>query len=783
MKWKIIKYTFWIALFTLSFSVYVYWRQLDTIIEKTLSEGWFAPSLQYYSAPTELRSGQKYSLKKLISELKKRNYIEEQNIPKLSEGEYVFLNQNECLNLLDTQDLIDSCIVFKNKKNSAVPQIVAFQKDQIFLYQHFPATSTDTLFLDPILFAGSEYKVPLLRSKFVLNEVPYLCLQAITLIEDHNFLLHTGVSFKGIMRAVLKNLMSGQMKEGGSTITQQLIKNRFLSFEKTLRRKWTEWLMALLLENKISKDKILELYLNTIYMGTEGTYNFYGFSSAAKMYFNKPLKSLDAAECSLLAAIVQSPGRMSPFKNSERSKQRRDVILTKMYESKEISQKMFRRFTQKPLPKKSQTYAFNQGAPYFIDAVYKELKNKKIKVDQNLKIYTTLDLTKQEMARNKINVVIKQLDKRAGLQKELEVSLILVDLKTNDIVSLIGGRRPLHRSFNRALDARRPIGSLIKPVTYLSALIDDSSLHPLTEVIDQPFSIKSWSPKNYKDRYYGKVPLYFALSQSLNTASARIGRQIGFEKIINTLQTLGWTKDALAVPSITLGAIDMSPKEITQVYTTLARMGSYKPLSIIRSIETTKGEVLYQNRDRETDKVSPTSVAVVVGMLKQVIQTGTASWIHPFWKYPTAGKTGTSNEERDSWFIGFTPRYLASVWIGYDDNTPHKLSGAAGALPLWLRVMQSLDHDPEQDFTWPQRTKTKTFKAPLVTKLKRSRGKTFYRVRMDETSLSSKENKTPFYKKVTSLFTNQKTKKSDDKKEDVIDLIFDDRKSQWFDWL
>lgn len=767
-------------------SGYAYWKYLDNTINQALEQGWFRPFLQYYSAPQTLLSDQKYSFKKLKVEFIKRHYLQEKSINQLNSGEYVILKNNECQKMTSSDQVFKSCVVFKTKAPSVAVQALGFKKDgTISVYRDLPFRKASSIDLDPILFAGSEDGTPLLRKRFKLNQVPYECLQSITLIEDHEFLLHTGVSIKGVLRAFVKNISSGRFKEGGSTITQQLIKNRFLSFEKTLKRKWTEWIMALILESKISKDRVLELYLNTIYMGKGNLYNIYGFESAANFYFNKPLKQINASECALLSSMVQSPGRMNPFKNAKRAKKRRNYILKKMYNKKVISRAQFKKFIKQALPKNTSVTA---SAPYFIDAVYKEIKNKKISMDKNLKIYTTIDLSKQEKAEKSIKQVLYRLDKRTKSNKKLEVSLIHVDLKTNNILTLIGGRRSLHYSFNRSIDAHRPIGSLMKPIVYLSALLKNKELDPSSLVLDKPYKYKSWSPKNYKNRYYGKIPLYFALSNSLNTVSARLGKRIGLTNILYNFKKLGSNTKLSAVPSVTLGAVDISPKEITQVYSSIARMGSHKKLSLINLITKEDGSLVYKNSLRESQRIDKNTVAVLIGMMKQVVQTGTASWIRPFWPIPTGGKTGTSNEERDSWFIGFTPDYLTSVWIGYDDNTPHGLTGASGALALWLAFMKSIDV-PNQDFSWPKGTVIKTFKPPVVTQIKkRKRGKSFFKVQMDKTPLNSQSTHSSFYTQfLHSLFGPEKLTKDKEKtknKSKQIDLIFDTQKKQsWFNWL
>ena len=276
--------------------------------------------------------------------------------------------------------------------------------------------------------------------------------------------------------------------------------------------------------------------------------------------------------------------------------------------------------------------------------------------------------------------------------------MLFIDLKTNQVKALTGGKNFRQSQFNRALTARRPVGSLVKPWTYLSSLIYQN-LNPLSPLTDTAETYGNWSPENYKNRYYGKVPLYFALSHSLNNASAGLAIETGIENIIKTLKKLGLKSSVQAHPSIALGALDLSPLEVSQMYATLVRMGSYLKLSFIEKIET-EDQVIYQNNHEKEQRLSRQKTAVIIGMMKQVLKTGTGRWIKDFWPYNSAGKTGTSNEERDSWFVGFTPEYLSTVWLGHDDNSPHGLSGSAGALSLWLNFMNTLEIQ-DSDFIWP----------------------------------------------------------------------------------
>ena len=713
--------------------IYLIFQNLSYKIEKTIQTGWFPPILEYYSAPK--RIDKYYPKEKLKEDLKLRNYVQQDSLKKLKLGEFIELDCKK-----------EACILWMNKNFPHIKNMVEYEEKKIQFYQGPSLKPTSSILLDPLLLAQKEGELLHFRKRLKLNEVPYLCLQSITTSEDENFVLHQGVSVVGITRAMIRNILKGRITQGGSTITQQLIKNRFLNSEKTFKRKWIELLMSLILEQKLTKDQILELYLNTVYMGGTGSYSLYGFASASQYYFNKPMNRINLSECALLTAILPSPGRLNPFSSPQRSKIKRDVILRKMHQQNIISNKSLNQALQYPLPEKKVSLQ-NQKASYFVHAVHKELQNLGIDWKDDLKIYTTMDLETHQHARRYLQNTLKQLKK----DKKLEGALISVDLETNKVRALIGGRDFTKSPFNRAIEAKRPIGSLVKPWTYLASLIHTEST-PLSKAQDKPLQMKKWSPKNYDDKYFGEVPLYFSLKESLNAASVEVGLKAGLKNILLVFKELGLKSHVQPLPSITLGALDLSLLEVVQMYSTIARMGSYKKLSFIDRIENLDGEVLYQSSFHPKQVIPKEKMAVLIGMMKQVIESGTAQWIKPFWTYPSAGKTGTSNEERDSWFVGFTPQTLTGVWMGYDDNTPHNLTGSSGSLVAWMRFMRKLNHS-DNDFNWPSHTKKRKIPLPQVKK-------------------SHKFKKNQFFK----------LEESSSKKGRTVDLIFESEK-KWYQFF
>ena len=706
---------------------YLILQNLSYKIEKTIQTGWFPPYLEYYSAPKKIQDHENYSILKIQEELRLRNYIQQESIQKIKLGEFILLENSDCLQLQSYSD--GDCILWMNKDFPHNKNIASVQNQKLKLYQGSPFKSVSFVLLDPILLAQREGELLHFRKRFKLNSAPYFCLQSITTSEDENFILHKGISLTGIARAFIQNILKAKITQGGSTITQQLIKNRFLTSEKSFRRKWTELLMSLILERKLNKDQILELYMNTVYMGGTGSYSLYGFASASQYYFNKPLNHMSLPECALLTSIIPSPGRFNPFSFPEKSKSKRDLILKKMKAQNKISLNNLNDALATPLPQQ-RTSLQNHKASYFVNAVHKEIQNLNIDWRDNLKIYTTMDITAHQHARKSLNQTLNRLEKE---KKPLEGALIFVEVETNKVRALIGGSNFIHSPFNRAIEAQRPIGSLVKPWVYLSALIHNN-INPLTLVQDEPLTFKKWSPKNYDNKYFRSVPLYFALKESLNSASVRVGLDVGLKNIILTFKKLGFHSPVKPLPSLTLGALELSLLEVMQMYSTIARMGSYKKLSLIDRIENTNGEILYENLNSSEQVLPEEKTAVLIGMMKQVVESGTAHWIKSFWPYVTAGKTGTTNQERDSWFVGFTPQYLTGVWIGYDDNTPHKLTGSSGALVAWLQFMKKFNLS-FYDFQWPPNTESRSVALPIINKDKTLKEVQFFKLEPSDDSL------------------------------------------------
>ncbi len=583
--------------------------------------------------------------------------------------------------------------------------------------------STDTFTIQPQVIAQYLGGEPILRDERSLPDFPVSCLNAIIAIEDAKFLEHKGVSPIGILRAIIVNLVKGRKAQGGSTLTQQLIKNYFLTPEKTLKRKALEFVMALLIESHFDKDLILETYLNVIYMGQQGAYQVRGYGAASKYYFQKPVSDLSLSQCSLLAAVVNNPGQYNPFTHSDRAKTRRALVLQKMEEQKYITAAERIDAEAEALPKNENVDLYTT-LPYFLQGAVAQTKKLGVEDLGGYRLFTTLDLRLQEAAQAAVVNGLAQIESQNPTVKKvkekkkisLEGALVSVDIATGSIRSVVGGRSFKKTQFNRVIMSKRQVGSTFKPVVYLTALeSDDDEINPIYELKDEPFTHKvgrqKWTPENYDRSHFGRVPMYFALKESLNIATAQLAIDLGLDSVIETARALGVRSDLKPVPSLSLGAFEMNPLELLQAYLTIARFGSFLEVSFLEYAEDSDGKLVWSMTERTSEnKISAAAAQVLIGMLKQTAITGTAKRISQsgFTKV-VAGKTGTTSENRDSWFVGFTPDLLTIVWTGYDDNTPSGLTGASGSLPAWLTFMQeATKYDQVRDFPWTEEVSSRT---------------------------------------------------------------------------
>lgn len=711
----------------LGFGAYSYFALEKEMSAKLESKKFIVPT-EFYAAPPTFQPRSFIQLADVEKQLLRQNYRRRDYDQRLLPGDYFIADREQCSARLQVglDENQEACIGWvtldtPNRDVDRSIQVMVIQTDRLVsrIFKGAPFEEVTEASSEAPLVAQYIGNEPLMQKTVTLGEVPPMCSNAIMSIEDAQFLEHGGVSIKGIFRALIKNITSGRRAQGGSTITQQLVKNYFLTSERTLKRKYQEFIMSILLESRFSKDEILETYLNVIYLGQNGAFQVRGYGAAARYYFGKELTDLNLSECALMAAIVNSPGLYNPFKKPVNAERRRHLVLEKMLGLKYISQSQFDEADRVPLPGAPRTIA-SETAPYYLDAVRKQLNQLGISPD-GLKIYTALDLEAQETAQDSLRAHLENLEKnnkyiatQKGKGHSLEGIVLAANNKTGLVNVVVGGRNFRMTQFNRAIDGHRQIGSVMKPFVYLTALINDTPegqpYTPITLLNDEKFTYKyegqAWSPDNYGKKYFGSVPMFYALKNSLNAATASLGLAVGLGNIADVTHEMGVESELKALPAMTLGAFEMYPKEVLHSYMTLARMGEKIAPSFVRRALNSDGQEVFVHAPNPVPTVDPAAVASLVGMMKQTILSGTARSItlNGFF-HPAAGKTGTTSDNKDAWFAGFTPYLTTIVWVGYDNNIPHKLTGSNGAVPVWTQFMKKIGtRYPADDFPWPENT-------------------------------------------------------------------------------
>ncbi len=528
-------------------------------------------------------------------------------------------------------------------------------------------------------------------------DVPALLRSGIKLIEDRRFDEHHGIDPYGILRASWANLRAGRVVQGGSTLTQQLVKNYFLSDEQTFGRKLTEAIMALRLEAHFSKEEILVAYLNEVYLGQDGARAIHGFGLGSEYYFAKPLDELDVGELALLIGMVKGPSYYDPRRHEDRARARRNLVIQEFAAAHLIDAAAAKRAAARPLGLRPPGGSY---VPAYLDLVRRHLKRDYAEADlaaAGLAVYTSLDPRAQAAAEKSLTQNLNRLDVSRGARNaHLEGAVVVAEPNSGDVIAVVGGREFGTDGFNRALDARRPIGSLVKPAVYLTA-IETGRYTAASLIDDAPIEVKlgdgsTWAPQNFEHQFYGQVPLARALAESLNLATVRLGLGVGLPHVVETLQRLGLESTPTLNPSLLLGTVEMTPLEVMQVYTSLANGGFRARLRAVQAVLDEQGRPLKTFKVQVEEAAPAAAVYQLDRMLTLVTTRGTGREAAA--RLPrglvVAGKTGTSSDTRDSWFAGFSGSYLAVVWVGYDDNRVTGLTGATGALPIWTETMKSL---------------------------------------------------------------------------------------------
>lgn len=565
-------------------------------------------------------------------------------------------------------------------------------------------TPLDLIRLDPLhiggFFPGKGEDRKLIR----LEQTPQHLIDALIAIEDQRYYSHRGVDPKAIARAIT-TLVSDERLQGGSTLTQQLVKNFFLTPERTLKRKFTEMLMALLLERRYEKDEILETYLNEVYFGQDKNRAIHGFGLASRFYFQRDIQQLELHQSALLVALLKGPAYYNPRKNPERALERRNLVVTEMARQGYISNEEAGAAKAQPLDVVPEPNLGQSQFPAFLDLVMRQLVRDYQEEDlrsEGLRIFTTLDPVIQKTAERSLSGRLDELERARGLEDNtLEGAIVITNIQNGEVTALVGGRHAQYQGFNRALDASRQIGSLLKPALYLAALAQPDKYTLASTLDDSPLTweepgIEAWEPQNYDREYHGDIPLWLALAESYNVAASRLGLEIGVDRVIASAKNLGITRELPSYASTLLGTVQLTPIEVTQMYHTIANGGFRVPFRSIREVLTMDGEPLNRYPLQIEQAASAASVYLITHGLQQVVREGTGKSLNNYLpaEINAAGKTGTTDDLRDSWFAGFTGDKVAVVWVGNDQNQSTGLTGATGALTVWGDMMAQLDPAP-----------------------------------------------------------------------------------------
>jgi penicillin-binding protein 1B len=546
-------------------------------------------------------------------------------------------------------------------------------------------------------FYGSQWER---RQLVSIKQVPVHLINAVLAAEDARFYEHHGFDPRGILRAVYINVRHGAIRQGGSTITQQLAKNYFLTAERTFSRKFTELMMALVMELKYDKDEILEIYLNEIYLGQKGSAAVNGIGEAARFYFGKAVQDLSLVEAALLAGLIKSPGRYSPFVDLQRSRQRRDAVLEAMHSRNWITERQLQRALSIPVGVVKTTMRENR-APYFMDYLAQQLET--LYSHQNLSslgmsIYTTLDTEVQDAAEQALQRGLARLERanpylqRSDPQQQLQGAVVVMQPQTGYLLALVGGRDYRVSQYNRAVQSRRQPGSAFKPFVYLAALDELTPASRLSN-LEKTYTVngKPWQPQNFSDDFALDVSMRTALTLSHNRATVDLAMRTGLDRLVERTSKFQFSTPLKAYPALALGAFEVVPLELARAYCALAAEGVLPYPMSLKDVADENGRVLQRTHISFERVTTPARAFVVSDMLTSVVTEGTARSLQQWGVYRSvAGKTGTTNDFRDAWFIGYTPDVLALVWVGFDNGDSIRNTGASAALPIWAELMRAL---------------------------------------------------------------------------------------------
>lgn len=691
----ILKWIFLLALLLFVFlSVYLIVDGLHLskeVADRFSGRRWSIPS-KVYSDTTILYPGQRIVRDFFYKKLFNLGYRKVPHKPK-QKGEIKISSSSVDIFLNDFN--------FRSTKRSGFPVRIQFINDRIeSIVSMENSKYMAILELEPeeiMLFFGSEREQ---RQLISIQEVPEHLIFSVLAAEDKRFYHHYGIDPMGMLRALFTNVIHGYIKQGGSTLTQQLAKNYFLTPERTLSRKYHELLLSIIIELIYEKNEILEIYLNEIYLGQQGSVSINGIGEASYFYFGKHVSELSLSESATIAGLIKAPNYYSPYINKERCRNRRDIVIQNMFKNGWVSKDQLTLAIDSPVKTSGFTTHFRE-APYFVDYLSKQLATlysaEKLS-SLGLKIYTTLDSQVQIAAERALKKGLARLEKsnpalvRSDPVKKLQGAVIVIQPKTGYILAMVGGRNYSESQFNRISQARRQPGSAFKPFVFLSGLDKFTPASRLsntqkTYIVDG----KEWKPQNFGSIYDDHVSMRTALAKSCNLATIDLSVKVGLNCIVRTALAFGFSTPLREYPSISLGAFDVIPIELAQAYCVFAADGIQPYLLSLKNVLDENDEVLERRHINIKRLISPEKAFIINSMLRSVVTDGTARSLRNFGiSFPVSGKTGTTNNYRDAWFIGYTPDILALIWVGFDNGDSIYSTGSKAALPIWADIINAI---------------------------------------------------------------------------------------------
>ncbi|MDY6322077.1 MAG: penicillin-binding protein 1B [Succinivibrio sp.] len=647
-----------------------------------VDDRWVLPAV-VYSRPLELYPDQKLSLDQMLYELKLLKYRQVQNPSK--PGEYAANKQTGRV------VLIKRPFAFPDGQENAVPLMVQFQGQRVArIVDADKRSELGYVRMDPVLLDRINRIDPKEDRIFLeLADVPKALINTLIQIEDRSFYSNMGVNFISIARAAVANFMAGHVVQGGSTITQQLVKNYFLNSERSYSRKFKEIIMALIMNHRYSKDQILEAYLNEIYLGQNGNAGIYGFGLASYFYFGVPVSELTQDQMALLVGIIKGPSYYDPWRNPEKTLERRNTVLAVLHNRGFLTDAEYAQYCARPLGVIRRGSMNYSKTPAFMGVLKQEIATKfgnDFLSGNGIRIFTSLDPQAQQAAEQAVRSELDVIEKEKKLTG-LESAMVVSSWRTAEVSAVVGSRTPQYAGFNRVLEGRRQVGSIIKPLVYLTAF--SNGIHLGTLVNDSPVTVRLatgqlWSPKNDDKRFRGPIPVHYAMAHSLNVPTVRIGMRVGLNHVVETMRKVGIKQDLPLYPSMLLGTVELTPYEVNSIYASLATDGVYSDLTTLRTV-VKDGKIVYERASSKGQRrLDPRDTYLTLYVMEEATQSGTGSRIGKMFPgVKIATKTGTTNDNRDTWAVGIDNDEVVSTWVGFDNNRSTGLFGSSGAMRVY----------------------------------------------------------------------------------------------------